>query len=113
KNLGSTTWTRTGANPVLLGVKSNKNSSLCDSSWIACNRAALLKESTVAPTETGTFEFSFKTTPWTGTLNEYFNLVSEGRSWMKDIGMYLPVNIKPPTSNWSHVGQHIHLDSSR
>jgi hypothetical protein len=112
-NTGNRTWSRTGSNPVLLGTNNNANSQLCDSSWIACNRPALLKESSVAPGATGTFEFSVKIPSSTRTTTQYFNLVAEGSTWMDDIGMHLSMRGAPPTHDWTYIGQSLFTDEDR
>lgn len=112
RNMGNRTWSRT-TNPVLLGTKSDVRSTICDSSWINCTRAALLKEVSVAPGEVGTFEFSIRTPSTLGTVRQDFNLVSEGNAWMDDIGMHLAFGIKGPTYAWSFAGQGLFYDTAR
>lgn len=92
KNTGSATWFRTGDFPLDLGTSHNndRSSKFCDLSdtpaWLGCNRAARLKETSVAPGTTGTFEFSAKA-PAAGTYHEYLNPVVESILWLNDTGM--------------------------
>jgi len=114
RNLGSSTWTKGGANPVLLATASpsNRQSAFCDSSWGACHRPAALSESSVAPGGVGTFEFSM-TAKQLGDFKEFFNLVAEGKEWFNDFGLHWSVGVKPPTPRWQSTSQTIYADSAR
>jgi len=110
-NTGNVTWYNNGNNPVLLGTAGpgNRNSTFCDPTWYGCNRAALLNEASVAPGGTGTFDFVF-TPSQTGGYKEYFDLVAEGKTWMKDVGMYYPITVGSPAYTWSPVNQATYSD---
>jgi hypothetical protein len=116
KNTGSTTWLNTGATPIRLGtaLPYDRTSSFCDSTWISCARAGTLLESSVAPGQTGTFEFWVKAPNTSGTYNEYFNLLSEGNTWMNtDNGLYYTFGVNPPTYTWSYIGQGAYTDNAK
>ena len=90
KNTGSSAWTqgdfRLGATRTTNGL-----SPVCDSTWINCGRAATLKEASVAPGQTGTFEF-WVVTPGPGTsLTAYFSPLQEGVTWLNDVGLSYPL----------------------
>ncbi|HSX00436.1 MAG TPA: hypothetical protein VLH38_05360 [Patescibacteria group bacterium] len=115
RNIGSSTWTNSGSNPVLFATSNpgNRMSGFCDPSWMNCSRAAALIDSSVAPGEVGTFEFSIKTPTSYGTYNEYFDPVAEGKAWMSDIGMHYQFIVRPPIYLWAPVGQQIAADSGQ
>lgn len=115
RNIGSSTWYNTGSNPVAVGTNAprDRTSRFCDTSWISCNRAAKLSESSVAPGSVGTFGFWVKAPQNYGVYNEKFNLLAEGRSWMNDIGMYWPFGVQKDTYAWQFSGQALYADSAR
>lgn len=99
QNTGNLTWTNSGPNPTRLGTyrSSDRASAMCDPSWtLGCTRPATLVEASVAPGDTGTFEFWLKApaVAQDGQIREYFNLVTEGRSWLQDLGLYWEFGIK-------------------
>jgi hypothetical protein len=112
-NMGSHTWHNNDASPINLGTinPSNHASPLCDSSWVNCARPATLMESSVAPGDTGTFEFSIHTPNSYGSYKEYYNLLAEGSTWMNDIGMNWPFNVRPPTALAQSSSQQVYVDS--
>ena len=95
KNTGSATWTNTGNNPVDLCTShpNDRGCGFATPQWPGTNRPSGLKESSVKPGETGTFEFPVRVPSdlAPGTYNEYFNLVAEGETWFNDPGLYFPV----------------------
>ncbi len=117
RNTGNSVWSNSGANPVKLGTNSpqDRASEFYDSSWLGTNRATRLKESSVAPGETGTFEFWLQSPhkPNDTIIYESFRPVVEGSAWMNDIGMYWPFTFKSADTNWEYVSQSAFLDSSR
>jgi hypothetical protein len=114
KNTGDTTWTSSGSNPIHVGTSSPQDriSAFCDpTTWLGCNRPAALKEASVAPGQTGTFEFWYKA-PNNGTYREYFNLVSEGLKWFNDPGLSIYSVVKT-TYSWSLVDQYAYTDANK
>lgn len=115
-NTGNVTWHNSGNNPVNIGASSPKDrsSSFCDSSWLNCTRPSTLKESSVAPGEVGTFEFSVKTPHAENgsAMREYFTPLSEGKNWMNDVGMYYQFNFNSPLDTWQYVNQATYSNSS-
>ena len=92
KNTGNTTWNQ---GTFRLGTTSplNHSSVVCDSSWINCGRPATLKESSIAPGQTGTFEFWLTTPNSGGEFKEYFNPLLENVAWLNDIGMHFVLKV--------------------
>lgn len=78
KNTSNYTWRNTGWGIVRL-YTTNGPSVFCDTTWVTCNRPADLKEASVAPGGTGTFEFWYTapTLSATATYTTSFGLVSD------------------------------------
>lgn len=120
KNIGNTTWTNTNdANTLRLGTSRarDRTSDLYHSSWLSNNRVASFAgratlngsgnlqydgsgnviydntATTIAPGEVAQFSFNVKTPNRPVSSNEYFNFVVDGKLWLKDIGIYWPLNI--------------------
>jgi hypothetical protein len=91
KNTGNVTWKQ---GDVRLGTASqlNRTSQLYDSSWLSNIRPATLVESSVAPGQTGHFEFWGTTPSGVFSGNEYFNLLDENLIWFNDLGQNWVVN---------------------
>jgi hypothetical protein len=88
KNTGNVSWTNSGTNPVHLGTSNplDRNSNFCDSTWLSCNRPAVMNEASVAPGGTATFSFWYQANQ-NGTFKEYFLPVVEGAAWMNSTGL--------------------------
>ena len=114
-NTGNFTWTNTGANPVKLGTTGprDRNSPFCDSWYNGCNRPAALKEASVAPGETGTFEFSMVVPNAPGSYNEHFSLVADGQGWFNDPGTNFAVSVVPAVYSWGFAGQYSYTDQTK
>jgi len=116
KNTGNVTWNKLGPNPVNLGTTDAKDrvSPFCDSTWInsnpGCNRISSLKEYTVAPGQIGSFEF-WVTAPSTGSYNENYLPVVEGKNWMQSPSATFSIGVAPYT--WSVGKQSVYIDSSK
>jgi len=96
RNIGTETWTNNGDNPVRIGTAApfDRNSSFYHSSWLSQNRVTTMEETSVAPGETGTFKFKMTAPNKNGARSEYFALVVENRSWMKE-NFVLLLNVTP------------------
>jgi hypothetical protein len=96
KNTGNVTWKNSGPYPINVGMTHplDRLSLFMDAGWLGQNRPARLIESSVAPGQTGTFEFWMKAPAQTGTYREYFSILAEGAAWMNDPNMnfYMKVN---------------------
>jgi hypothetical protein len=116
KNTGNTTWTRNGVNPVNLGTSDthDRASPFCDATWVnaspSCNRVASLKEYTVAPGQIGSFEF-WITAPSTGSYNESYLPVFEGKTWMQSPSAVFDMGVTPYT--WIAGNQTIFTNSTK
>lgn len=84
---------------VRIGTSSpnDRTSAFYDSSWINTSRPAAVAAVT-PPGSVGTFDFTI-TAPSSLSINEeHFNLVAEGRTWMKDLGLKFYLDINNPIS---------------
>lgn len=94
RNTGTATWKKGVLNQQVNVGTSNpidRSSKFCDVDWISrtgCGRVATMVENEVAPGSIGTFRFWLTAPVQPGTYSEYFNLVMDGTSWLKDIGFY-------------------------
>ena len=114
RNNGNQTWLNSGPNPVRFGTARplERQSSLCDTTWLSCSRMASMKEPSVAPGEIATFEFWINAKQ-SGLFNEYFTPVVEGITWMRDIGLFYTIDVKPPTYTWQMVSQYAFTDATK
>jgi thermitase len=108
KNIGNSAWDRTR---VKLGTfrQMDRASIFSDSSWSGNNRIAM-QESYVEVGGLAHFNFTV-TAPSgaSGTYKEYFNLVTEGITWMNDLGIYWLVTAELPSYHAQYVGQSPYL----
>jgi hypothetical protein len=111
-NTGSATWSKGNTN---LGTSQpqNRSSSIYDTSWLSPSRPATLTEQSVIPGQYGTFEFWANTPNNTGYYKEYFNVVSEGVTWMNDMGLHFALNVQPAKYTWASEGQQVFTDSTK
>lgn len=93
KNTGNVIWQNSGSNPTRLGTwnRPDHTSPFCDGAWVACNRPAAIKESAVSPGQTGTFEFTITGPNYRGNHLEFYNMLTESKSWFNDTGLYYRV----------------------
>lgn len=115
KNVGSETWYNSGANPVRVGTSRplERDSKLCDETWINCRRPTALLETEVAVGEIGTFEFWFTMPASGGGFNEHFNLLAEGSMWMTDQGLYFGTYAQPATYTYELTGMSAYSDNTK
>ena len=118
KNTGNTTWQNSGPNAILAGTEGPKERSSPyspGSGWLTATRPALLKEATVAPGQTGTFEF-WMTVPASGVsgiYNERFNIMANNLTWMNDTGLSYYMNVQQPKYTWSMASQYAYTDTTK
>ncbi|MFA4930264.1 MAG: SpoIID/LytB domain-containing protein [Patescibacteria group bacterium] len=90
KNIGQTTWEKSGSNVVQLATSqpNDRNSGFMTSDWLNSHRIAM-QESSVAPGEYATFKFRVSPgeTVALGTHNEHFNLVANDNFWFSGVGV--------------------------
>ncbi len=101
KNTGQQTWYRGKVNlgtdkPLdrITGFIREDRTGHNASGWLYYNRIKM-KESSIAPGQTATFEF-YMTAPSgmeTGTYREYFRPVIDGVKWLEDRGIYWEINV--------------------
>lgn len=109
KNVGNMTWYK---GQVRVGTTGDRTSAIRDASWISGQRAATLKEDTVAPGQIGTFEFWINTPTQWGRYKEYFNIVVEGVTWMNDLGMHFLIFSNRPYT-WQPYQQTAYTDATK
>jgi len=115
RNTGNTIWQKDGAHPVRLGTSSpvDRTSLFSNASWMSSSRASSLSETSVAPGDTGTFNFTFTTPSSYGSYKEYFRPVAEGQAWMNDIGFYWPLKVAAPTPLWQITSQKTYTNNTK
>ncbi len=95
KNTGNVTWANNGPNPVLVGTLNpfeRFSTFAAGSNWLSGTRPTVLKEATVAPGGTGTFEF-WMTGNSLGIYNERFGVLAHGLAWFNDTGLSYYANV--------------------
>ena len=115
RNTGNMTWTNNGANPMRVGTVNplERTSSFASgSSWLGNSRPAAMKETSVAPGAVGTFEF-WITANNTGSFNERFGLVAEGRTWLNDVGLSYGIVVSPDTYSWQWQSQYAYTNQNK
>jgi len=119
KNTGNTTWTRSGA-PGVSDTRLatygpwGRSSAICETSWIiSCTRPAELKESSVAPGQSGTFEFAIRAPLNPGEYNESFALIVDGRTTFNGGAMTFSIKVNPVTFSAQPTWQQVYTDSSK
>lgn len=116
KNTGNTTWTNSGSNPTRIGTtrSADRNSKFADSTWISGSRPAAMKEASVTPGQTATFEFWVQApTNQSGLFSEYFGILHEGKAWLQDIGFNYAASVVNPQYSWQLTSQYAYTDSSK
>lgn len=116
KNVGNMTWSSSGANPVTVGtINPRERPSVFSpgSNWLSGTRPALMQEATVAPGQTGTFEFWLTAPNQTGVRHERFGLIANGLTWFNDTGLSFYTNVSAPTYSWQFVNQYAYADANR
>ncbi len=95
-NVGSQTWDQSFLH---LGnwAPMDRSSPFYDSAtWHATTRPARMIESSVAPGQTATFEFTMNAPASAGTYREAYNVVADGRAWLNDVGLSYVINVVNP-----------------
>lgn len=113
KNTGTATWYSSGHYPVSLGTSKSldRKSGFESTDWQSSNRFSRIKEPSVAPDQTGTFEGMF-VAPKPGEYKEYFQPVAEHISWLNDVGLYVSAKVNGSYA-WSFAGQQAYTDDGR
>jgi hypothetical protein len=119
QNTGNVTWSNTGSNAVMVGTANTLDRISIfapGSGWLSSSRPALLKEVSVAPGGTGTFEYwmTVPVNPTTGGVyNERFNLIANNLTWFGDTGLSYYVNFPKPSYTWQLMSQYAYTDGSK
>lgn len=113
RNVGHETWSQSNMH---LGTDNpeDRSSPFYDqNTWLDPQRPAGMVQSSVAPGQTATFDFTLEAPMQTGTYNEYYNLVADGITWLNDPGLFFTINVnnssQPNDSNNSvlNPGQYL------
>jgi hypothetical protein len=99
KNVGTRTWTNTGANFAALNLQnpSGRSSVFQDPSWVATFRPTLLDSpGTLNPGQWGYFQFNLHAPTTAGTYKEDFQAVLEHVTWINGSYFSLNINVTPP-----------------
>ena len=101
KNTGSNTWSNSGANPVHLGTDGprDRQSLFFKHTWLSTNRATNLKENSIYPGQSGTFEFYIQAPSTPGKYTEFFTPVAENLTWIGENGVYWIIQVSGDTEN--------------
>jgi len=104
KNTGTQAWENSGDKIVRLGTGSQYGntsqgrdyySEFAASDWLSRNRPIGLDKAEVKPSDTATFQFDIKVPNTAGEYKAYFTPVVDGFQWMKDMGIYWEITVKP------------------
>jgi hypothetical protein len=115
RNTGNMIW-QSDSMRIATSRPSDRTSPVQDISWLSANRPAKLKETSVAPGEVGTFEFTIKAPNTLASYREYFNLLIEGRAWLLDPGLYYDVQVENPQTpfyNVQVIDKKLYTDTNR
>lgn len=97
RNTGTAVWKNNGSNPMMLGTyrSMDRASSFFNNGvWFGSNRPAKMKEDVVRKGEIATFIFKIKANQVSnGIYREYFCPLTEGFTWMNDIGIYWDISV--------------------
>ena len=88
QNLGTTTWTASGANPFRLGSQNPQDNTV----W---GTARVDLQGDVAPGAEATFDFDVTTPAITGTYTFQWRMVQEMVTWFGDFTATVPVVVQP------------------
>jgi hypothetical protein len=95
KNTGKATWSRTGKNFVSIYTYFPKyrTSVFADKSWYKKDEPALMKEKTVKPGGSATFEFKLTAPAKAGTYEEGFYVAAENFTWIAGTQIKIPITV--------------------
>lgn len=96
KNTGTATWYNSSTYPLRLGTANPKDraSLFYDNSWLASTRPVALTESSVPPGSVGRFGGYYTAPSQKGTYKEYLQPVAESITWLNDLGLHIPAEVK-------------------
>ena len=98
KNIGTTTWKKTGKSYVSLYTFAPKYraSIFRSDKWSDYTQAALLKETSVAPNKTGSLDLVLKAPIAEGDYKETFKLAAEDTTWIPGSEITIQVKVQKP-----------------
>jgi hypothetical protein len=97
KNVGKTTWTRTGSRFVSIYTYFPKyrTSVFADKSWYKKDQPALMTEKSVKPGATATFVFKLTAPAKEGKYEEGFYVAAEDFTWITGTQIKIPITVAP------------------
>lgn len=100
RNNGYLPWDQSS---VKIGTNSpnDRVSPFVNGTWLSPTRPTKMIETSVAPSEIATFEFSITAPSTSGTYRENYGVLIEGKSWLTDIRLSSQINVvtsTPPPS---------------
>ncbi len=125
RNAGDETWNGGGNNPLRLGTSNSRDRASSFSTnglfpasenWLAPHRASgldgryengtVVPANTIEPGQVAVFSFTL-TIPdiAPGTYNEYFTPLIEGKTWLNDMGIYIPIRVLPKGYHYEYSSQ--------
>ncbi|MBP9738691.1 hypothetical protein KBD20_03310 [Candidatus Saccharibacteria bacterium] len=116
RNTGTATWLNSGVNALMVGTASpleRQSRFAAGSGWLSPTRPALLKETSVAPGQVGTFEF-WMTAPtgYDGIYHERFGLIANELTWLNDVGLSYYAGVRN-TYTWQMTSQYAYTDANK
>ncbi len=98
QNIGTQTWSNTGAGYVSLYTYGPKYrvSQFAPSTWLSASQVQKIKEATVKSKGTATVSFQLKAPTTEGKFSETFALASESTAWITGGDFTLTVNVAKP-----------------
>jgi hypothetical protein len=105
RNVGTATWRRDGANPILLGTdrpQDRPGRLQVPGVWINPNRPAGLREPAVEPGAIGTFETALRAPGAPGRYREDVRPIAENLIWFNDVELYFALEVAVPLSDPGH-----------
>ena len=98
KNTGNVAWKKGTTTDPTINVGTwnpqDRISKFCNGWGASCNRGASMTETVVEPGQIATFKIPIKAPAISGTYNEYFNLVAEGKTWMNSTGQFFTFTVQ-------------------
>lgn len=95
-NDGYYSWQNTWANIGTQNPQDRASAFYDADTWFSSNRPTNLKETSLLPEKTGTYEFALKAPAITGAYSESFNGLAEGRSWFKNTPFTYDIDVVEP-----------------
>lgn len=105
RNIGYQTWSQSYLHTGTVNPK-DRSSSFYDNTWLNTARPGGMTEASVAPGDTGTFDFLLRAPSQTGSYTECFALVADGFAWLNNTTVCFSLNVvtSVAASNTTNTG---------